>query len=181
MEILNMKKICTLLLTTAILLTSGCSSVPTKDIQFGVQSDPKAKFSGYKTYAWLGSAAILNDAYGQWEPAAFDADAEIKFLIDRELRERGMSESSAAPDMIVAYAAGINMDALEVKVNPETEMEELTNVPRGALLILLIDNASGFMIWRGVAVGDIQEGIDIEAAKARLDYVVSGLFKEVPK
>lgn len=165
---------------TAMLL-SGCSSTPTKDIRFGVQSDPKANFGGYETYAWLGSAAILNDAYGQWEPAAFDADAQIKFLIDRELRGRGMSESSVAPDMIVAYAAGINMDALELKVDPETEMEELTNVPRGGLLLVLIDNASGFVIWRGVAAGDIQEGIDTEGAKARLDYAVARLFKELPK
>ncbi len=176
-----MKKICVLLMIVAVLLASGCSSVPTKDIRFGIQSDPKANFSGYETYAWLGSAAILNDAYGQWEPAAFDADAEIKFLIDRELRGRGMSESSDAPDMIVAYAAGINMDALELKVNPETEIEEVTNVPRGGLLLVLIDNASGFVIWRGVAAGDIQEGLDTEAAKARLDYAVSRLFKELPR
>lgn len=176
-----MKSVCAILMICATVLLYGCSSVPTKDIRFGIQSDPKTNFSGYETYAWLGAAAILNDAHGQWEPAAFDADAEIKFLIDRELRERGMSESSVTPDMIVAYAAGINMDALELKVDPETEMEEMTNVPRGGLLLVLIDNASGFVIWRGVAAGDIQEGIDTEAAKARLDYAVSRLFKELPK
>jgi hypothetical protein len=163
------------------MLLAGCASVPTEDIQIDAQADPKANFSGYETYAWLGSAAILNDAYGQWEPPAFDADAEIKYLIDRELRKRGMSENTADPDMIVAFAAGINMDALELQVNPETEMEMLKNVPRGGLLLVLVDSESGFVIWAGVATADVQKRPDMQTAKARLDYGVTELFKKLPK
>ena len=48
-----------------LMLLAGCASVPTKDIQVDAQADPKANFSGYKTYAWLGAAAIVNDPYGQ--------------------------------------------------------------------------------------------------------------------
>ena len=175
-----MRRNCVLIVLSAMLLT-GCSSVPTKDIQVEAQADPKANFSGYKTYAWLGSAAILNDAYGQWEPAAFDADTEIKYLIDRELRKRGMSENASAPDMIVAFAAGINMDALALKVNPETDMEMLANVPQGGLLLVLVDSESGFVIWAGAATADVQKRPDTETAKARLDYAVTQLFKQLPK
>ena len=102
----------TLLLAAVVMLLAGCSSVPTKDITVDAQANPKANFSGYKTYAWLGSAAILNDVYGQWEPPAFDADAEVKYLIDRELRKRGMMQNSTDSDVIIAFAAGIDMDAL---------------------------------------------------------------------
>ncbi len=84
-------------LIIALMLLAGCAPVPTKDIQVDVQSDPKANFSGYTTYTWLGAAEIVNDPYGQWEPPQFDADAEIMFLIDRELRKRGMSENTAGP------------------------------------------------------------------------------------
>ena len=101
-------------------LLVGCASVPTKDIEVDAQADPKANFSGYKSYAWLGSAAILSDIYGQWEPPTFDADAEIKYLIDRELRKRGMLQNSTDPDLIVAFAAGIDMDALGLKENPNS-------------------------------------------------------------
>jgi hypothetical protein len=163
------------------MLLSGCASVPTKDIQVDAQANPKANFSGYKTYAWLGSAAIVNDAYGQWEPPGFDADTEIKYLMDRELRKRGMLEKSVDPDLIVAFAAGINMDALGLKVDPETKMDMLANVPQGALVIVLLDRASGFVIWVGVATAEILESPDTLTVKARLDYAVTQLLKKLPK
>jgi hypothetical protein len=163
------------------MLLAGCATVPTKDIQIDAQADPKANFSGYKTYAWLGAAAIINDPYGQWEPPAFDADAEIKFLIDRELRKRGMSETTSDPDLVIAYAAGIDMDVLELKVDPATQMELVENVPQGGLAVLLLDSQSGFVIWVGVATAEIQERPDTKAAKARLEYVVTRLFKKLPK
>ena len=124
----------------ALMLFVGCASVQTKDIQVDAQSDPKANFSGYKTYAWLGTAAIVNDPYGQWEPPQFDADAEIMFLIDRELRKRGMSENTADPDLVIAFAAGIDMETLGLKVDSETKMDVLENVPQGGLVVVLMDS-----------------------------------------
>ena len=162
-------------------LLVGCASVSTKDIEIDAQVDPKTNFSGYKTYAWLGSAAILNDPYCQWEPPAFDADAEIKYLVDRELRKRGMLQNSVDPDLIVAFAAGINMDALELKVDSESQMETLKNVPRGGLVIALVDSESGFVIWAGIATANVQKQSDTKTAKARLDYAVTKLFKKLPK
>jgi hypothetical protein len=170
-------------LTVALALASlliGCSSVPTKDIRVDSQANPKVNMGGYKTYAWLVNAAILNDSYGQWEPPAFDADAEIKYLIDRDLRKQGMSEDSTDPDMIVAFAAGIDMDALELKPDVEGNID-FQNVPKGGLAIVLVDSQTGFTIWMGVATSDFQGNIDTGTAKARLDYVVSKLLKQLPK
>jgi hypothetical protein len=165
---------------TVVPLLCGCASVPTKDIQVQAQVDPKARISGYKTYAWLASAAILNDAYGQWEPPTFDADAEIKYLIDRELRKRGMSETTVDPDMRVAFAAGINMDVLEFKVDPAGEMSAL-NVPKGALVVLLMDSETGYAIWMGIATANVKNRPDKETAKVRLDYAVTKMLKRLPK
>ena len=170
-----------IVLAITTVLLSGCTSVPTKDIEFDTQADPKVSFIGYKTYAWLGAAAILNDPYGQWEPPAFDADAEIKFLIDRELRQRGMSENSVDPDMYVAFAAGIDMEALGLKTDPQTKMEKLSNVPLGGLLIALVDSGSGFVIWVGVATSEVIQNPDAKTVKARLDYAVTELLKGLPK
>ena len=170
-----------LLLAAIFMLLAGCSSVPTKDITVDAQANPKANFNGYKTYTWLGSAAILNDAYGQWEPPAFDADAEVKYLIDRELRKRGMMQNSTDPDVIVAFAAGIDMDALELQVDPKSKMENLANVPRGGLMIAFVDSNSGFVIWIGVARADIQEQPDTKTVKARLEYAVTQIFRKYPK
>jgi len=162
-------------------LFTGCATIPTKDIQIDAQADPKANFSAYKTYAWLGAAAIVNDPRGQWEPPSFDADAEIMFLIDSELRKRGMSETTSDPDLVVAYAAGIDMDALGLKVDPKTKMDVVKNVPQGGIVTVLIDSQSGFVIWVGVATGEVQENPDAKTAKARLDYAVTQMFKRLPK
>jgi hypothetical protein len=170
-----------LLFASVVVLLSSCASTPTKDIVLDAQADPKANFSGYKTYAWLGAAAILNDPYGQWEPPEFDADAEIKYLVDRELRKRGMLQNSIDPDLIVAFATGINMDALELKFDPEIKINTLENVPRGGLVIALVDSESGFVIWVGVATGDVQEQPDSKTVKARLNYAVTQLFRKLPK
>ena len=164
-----------------LMLLAGCASVPTKDIQVDAQADPKANFSGYKTYAWLGAAAIVNDPHGQWEPPQFDSDAEIMFLIDRELRKRGMSENTADPDLVIAFAAGIDMEALGLKVDTKTKMDMLENVPQGGLLVAFLDRDTGFVVWLGVAMGEVQENIDEKTVKARLDYAVTRLFNEIPK
>jgi hypothetical protein len=155
--------------------------VPVKDIKVDAQADPKAKFSGYKTYTWLGTAAILNDPDGKWEPRGFDADAEIKFLVDRELRKRGMSENLTNPDLAVGFALGVDMDALGLKVDPKTKMDVLQNVPQAALLLALVDVESGFVIYVGAATAEIQENVDEKTAKARLDYAVTQLIQKIPE
>lgn len=164
-----------------IMFVAGCTSVPTKDINIDVQADSKANLSGYKSYTWLGSAAIMNDPSGQWEPPGFDADAEIIYLLDRELRARGKSESSTAPDMYVAFAAGVDMDALGLKMDPETKIDKLENVPQGGLVVILVDSSTGFVVWVGIATAEIQDNIDAATVKARLDYVVTQMMKQLPK
>ena len=170
-----------LLLTVGMMLLAGCSSVPTKDIQVETQANPKVNFSGYTTYAWLGSAAILRDPSGQWEPPAFDADTEIRHLIDRELRKRGMSETTDNPDMMVTFAVGVDMAAQKIKVDPKTKMEVLEDVPAGGLLVIFIDPSSGYVTWAGAATAKLMEKPDTEMSKARLDYVVTKMLKDLPK
>jgi hypothetical protein len=169
----------TILITTVLMLVSGCSSVPVRDIQVQAQVDSKVNMAGYETYTWLGSAAILNDSYGQWEPLGFDADSEIKYLIDRELRKRGMSERTRNADVIVAFAAGVDMDALDINIAPEGEID-IENVPRGGLVVILMDSQTQQAIWMGVATGEIQDRPEKETAKARLDYAVTRILRLLP-
>ena len=168
-------------LAAALLLLSGCASNVTKDIMVETEANPKVSFDGYSSYTWLGSAAIVYDPEGQWEPPQFDMDAEIKFLIDRELRKHGMTETSSSPDLIVAFAAGIDMATMEIKTDPDSKLETLENVPMGALSVILIDAKTGFAIWGGVATAEVQQNPDQEIIKQRLDYAVSSMFKQLKK
>jgi len=164
-----------------VMLLGGCASSVTKDIEVQTDWDPKANLAAYKSYTWLGSAAIVFDDRGQWEPPQFDADAEIRSLIDRELRERGMTQNSVNPDLIVAYAAGIDMDSMQIKVDPESGLEMLANLPLGALSVVLVDAVSGQAIWIGIATANIRQSPTPETTRKRLDYAVSRMFAGLPR
>jgi hypothetical protein len=168
-------------LLTVLLLVTGCATSVTKDISVDADADPKANFSANKSYAWLGSATIVYDAAGKWEPPNFDADAQIKFLIDRELRKRGMVEDSLSPDMIVIFAAGVDMDVMQYKVDPQSDIDLLENVPLGALSVVLVDAETEVVIWAGLATAEIQQEPSTEVVKKRLDYAVTSMFKELPR
>lgn len=174
-----MKKLFMILTISIALLLSACASV-TRDIEIKTEAESGTDFSAYKRYAWLGSAQIVNDPQGRWEPPNFDSDAEIVHLINRDLRKRGMVEDNLNPDLIVAYAAGINMDALKLKKNPDTDIETLENQPKGALGIILVDARTGYVVWVGQAVGKVHEKISDEDVRKRLDYAVSEMLKQYP-
>ncbi len=175
-----MKKLSLALVMMLGLLIAGCATFPKDDIQIETEADPTINFSGYKTYAMLGSALILNDPEGKWEPQGFDADAEIEFLISRELRKLGKSETRVNPDMLVAYALGVDMAMMKFKEDPENKVSVLENVPEGALVVALMDSKTEIVTWAAVAVGEIQ-GNDQKIAKLRLNYVVTEMFKQLPK
>jgi len=163
-------------------LISGCASTTlTKDIDVDTQAAPGVDINKFRSYAWIATAQILNDPQGQWEPRDFDADAEIQFLIDRELRKRGVSQIDRDPDILVAYIAGVDMAALELKNDPQQDMEVLNNNPKGALAVLFISPINGKALWAGVAVANVEGKRSSEDSKKRLDYAVSEMFRQLPK
>ena len=100
-----MKKITPYLLAVFLMLLSSCAYFDkqnqeteataqtvennTQDIQVDAKTNPKTNISGYKTYAWLGTAEELNDPNNKWQPPKIDITGDIKYLIDRELRKKG--------------------------------------------------------------------------------------------
>jgi hypothetical protein len=165
-------------LLAALLL--GCASV-TKDIEVDAVADPDADFSSYQTYSWVVASALLNDPYAQWDAPGFDPVMEIKSLVDAALQKRGMSQTTTNPDLLVAFGAGVDMAALGVKVDPDTKANMLAYVPQGGLVLVMMDNKTGYLSWVGVATGEIQDDPDDKTIKKRLDYAVSEMIKKMPK
>ncbi len=164
-----------------LLLVAGCATLLTQDIQIKTDVAPNADFSAYESYSWLGSAAVINDSSGRWEPPGFDADTEIRFLIDRELRGRGMIENFVDPDLVVAFTMGIDMETLRIVLDPESSLTTIKNVPQGALVVILIDASSGAGIWAGLATGEVQKDPGPDVIQKRLEFVINSMFKDVPK
>ena len=163
-------------IVTGIFLTSSCATL-TEDINVETHVNPDIDFNTFRSYAWVGSAQIVFDPVGQWEQPTLDTDEEVKFNINRELRGKGLFEVQSDPDLLVAFAAGIDMAFLELKEDPQSKKAVLTNVPKAALLIALIDADTGYTVWLGFAEGDVQEQQTIENIRTRIDYAVSEIFK----
>ena len=144
------------------------------------QADPKANFDGYKSFAWLGSSEIVYDPDGQWEPRDIDVDAEVRFEVNKQLRNRGMVEVTTDPDMLVVFGAGLDMAALGIRENPETKENMLVNLPQAALMVGLIDADTGFLIWRGLAEGEAAADRELEEMRKRIEYAVEKMFKQIP-
>ena len=60
-------------------------------------------------------------------------------------------------------------------------MDIVENAPKGGLLVILVDGPSGYVVWAGAAVAEIQENPDAATVKARLDYAVTQMLKKLPK
>ena len=163
-----------------MLVLGGCASPATSDINIDSQAAPGFSLSSYSTYTWLAAAQILNDPDGQWEPRGFDADAEIRFLIDRELRSRGATQVSTDPALFVAYIAGVDMAAMDLESDPEDDLEMMKNAPQCALMILLIDANTGRTVWGALATGEAEGRRDEAEARARLDYAVTKMIERLP-
>ena len=163
-----------------IFLTSSCATL-TQDISVETHVNPDIDFNKFRSYAWVGSAQIVFDPIGQWEQPTLDTDEEVKYKINRELRSKGLFEVKSDPDLLVGFAAGIDMTFLKLKEDPDTKKEILTNVPKAALVIALIDADTGYTVWLGYAEGDVQKQQTIENIRARIDYAVSEIFKSYNK
>lgn len=161
-------------------VVAACATTLTRDIKVEAESSPTFDINNYKTYAWLGSAQIVYDPQGQWEPPEFDADSELRWLMNRELRNRGMNEVMSNPDLVVAFAAGIDMEALELKEDPKKDIRMLQRTPKGALVVLFIDGKTGNPVWAGSAIGDVHKEISSQDVKKRLDYAVTKMFDLLP-
>ena len=164
-------------LAATVLATSSCATL-TDDIEVESHANPDVDYRAYKTYAWLGSAQIIFDPVGQWEQPNLDTDEEVKYVINRELRARGLHQVTNQPDLLVAFAAGIDTTLLELKDNPNNTKKIVTNVPKAALLVALIDANTGYTVWLGYAVGNAQQQQSIESIRKRIDYAVKEIFSD---
>ena len=162
------------------ILVAGCATFPKDDIEVATDTDPNANFSDYKTYTWLGSAQVLDDPEGKWEAPGFDIDSLVTALIDKELTEHGLQESDSQPDTLVAYAMGADMANMNLKYDATTKVDILQNVPKAALVVVLLDAKTEVVSWAAVATGDVKNKGD-KVAKQRISYTIKEMFKQFPK
>ncbi len=187
-----MKKYFPLAFLALALLISGCAEMGTmgedsvtSDIKVSAQTDDKANLSGYKSYSWIAVGAVLNDPEGKWQPPGFKAGEEIKNLIDDQMKNKGYMRKDDAADLGVAFFLGIDMEARKFKMNPETKMKEMQDVAKAALVVVLVDTRTGFIVWIGEASRSAtktvtgRNKVDDEKIRKRIHYAVTEMFKQM--
>lgn len=163
-----------------LFLLSGCVSY-TQDIRVKTELGINANLSKYKSYTWLDTVTTLNDPSGKWQPSGLDIAQEIKFFIDRELGDHGLYLSSTNPELAVTFELGANMQALQLKTDPDSKLAVLTNVPDAALMVVLIDTATNNIIWISKAEAELQQQDSKEIVLKRIDYTITEMFKALNK
>ena len=175
-----MKKIIVLTLAVALFATA-CNS-EFKDIKVAAESETGFSMTNYETYAWLGSAQIMHDELGQWEPPEeIDADVEIRSLIDKRMTKQKMKIDESNPDLIIGYAAGIDLGVMVATEDLKSGAIDIKQTPKGALLILFIDARTGDLVWLGQATANVKIKPKKGQAKRRLNYAVKEMFKLLPE
>ena len=166
----------------SVALCLACSSTPTSDIKVHSAMDAKSNISAYKSYAWDTNAGVLRDRTGMWIPKDVDTQSEVQFLIDKKLRERGLTVAQESPDLLVSILIAADVKEVEeVKSKHGDAVAGLDPVGKGALLVELVDFRTGKTVWLGAAEGDVRGSNSLEVSKERLAYAVDKLFERLPK
>jgi len=172
-----MKKILSLSLIISTLLLSACNTTPTKDIQVKSTLAFDAQLKNYHSYSWTGFAAVLNDPEEKWQPADIDVSATIKSLVDRELQKKNLTKvENDESDLAISFFTGVDMEAQSLKTAPTSDVKIPQNVPKAALVIIAIDTKTDYVVWVGVATGDVITKPTTETMQARLDYAITEIF-----
>ena len=170
----------TILILSTALLGMACAHTAS-DLKTASQSDSQYDFKNAKTYQWEGAVGALNDPDGTWNPSSLDSVSELHFLINRELSKKNFSQVTENPDVVVMMAVVLDMDNQEMLASHKKDIETLVTLPKGALVVMLVDAKTNQVVWIGEAESGIKNIQDISIVKKRLDAAVTGMFKKFPR
>lgn len=144
-----------------LMLAAACSSGP----EVRTQRSPQADLANYKTYAWAPQSQLEQPKEFSQRPNDI-LDQQIKGETNQWLQNKGLTQSAKNPDLQVAYSVR-TQDQLKVTPGfyPEPYYSYWNTAPtdrvvqerKGTLTIDLLDAHTGKLVWRGVAVSDVDE------------------------
>lgn len=161
-------------------LAPACKTAGYKDITVQTEAEAKTNFDGYSSYMWVAAAAVVRDPEAEWTPPDVDISAEIMFLVNRELRERDLSEVATTPDLLVMFGLGIDMKNFAEVVNAEDGTTSFENVPEGAVVVVMTDPETHKVVWIGSAKSEIKGERTTKDKRERLDWAISEMFEQSP-
>jgi len=152
---------------------TGCG-VSTRDIEVESVKSSKANLEGYKTYEIIKESGADDSLKHNKALKGLKVDADIKRMITAELAKRGKVAVAHDPDFFVAYVAGADMNAMQIKLDKEGRTT-VENIPEAAMLLMLVDAETGSIIWLSTAEGEFK-GLPAEQQQARLKFAIQKML-----
>lgn len=165
------------------LALAACSSVTVNQ-----DWDPSASFDGLRTWAWQSSTPDVTGNPRLDDPLVH---GRIQSAIEKSLATKGLSKTTAKPDLLVAYHI-----ALEQKLDAHTiytgygpyrgwygvggAQTVVDTYDVGTLLIDFIRPETNNVIWRGSGQSRIQELKTPEEREARVQDAVDRILEQYP-
>ena len=102
------------------------------------------------------------------------------------MKGKGYTAKGEGADLGVAYFLGFDMDAQKFKMNPDTNLKEMKEVSKAALVVVLVDMRTGFIVWMGEASRSSDKTVtgrnkvdDNETIRKRLNYAITKMFDDL--
>jgi hypothetical protein len=169
-----------------MLLNAGCTSITVKH-----DFDLDANFINYSTFDWMAQPkeriTDISQAYAQ-NPLL---EKRVKNAVDQELVAKGLQKQLHDPDFLIAYHTGVE-DRLNVhswgysygrgphRVSYYGDRDvSVMYYKEGTLIIDFIDFKTKQLIWRGWAVGVVNDiGIVGESPK-KINEKINSVVKKI--
>jgi hypothetical protein len=144
--------------------------------------DGTVPFSNFRTYAWTAGTPAGEPFF----------DRRVQMAIDSQLTAKGLTKSETNPDLYVRYHVGLGMQRSATgwvdgagglygwRGGSGSVDLRFNELPMGALVIDLIDNALQQLVWRGVGTKEVDLGGNPEKRNAAIAKVVEKILKNYP-
>lgn len=168
-----------------LLLHNGCSSV-TKVYS---EEEPGVNFYKYRTFDWLDTKYIKQGNSGpEWLNER--SENKIRSSVEAQMGRYGFKPCDDKPDLMLHFHIVIKNEVFYIQdwwCDEETGTDfgrchrlRPVNYQEGTLIIDFIDAKTGSQIWRGAAVGAL-ENLTPEKADARIEEAVRLIFEKFPE
>ena len=181
-----MKKISWLYPVLLLLLAAGsCSPI----IKVYSEEEPGVNLYKYHTFNWLDNKTV---SLGNEGPAWLNQRAQdkIRTSVESQMRRYALTRCEDKPDLMLHYHVVIKNEVFFIRdwwCDEEIGSQygrchriKQVNYREGTLILDFIDAHTGEQVWRGAAVG-VLENLAPEEADARIEEAVRLIFGKFPE
>ncbi len=174
-------------LLAAVFLLGSCSPF-TKVYS---EEEPGVKLTQYHTFNWLDNTAIKQGNSGpEW--LSTSTQGKIRAAVEVQMGRYGFKPCDEKPDLMLHYHVVVKNEVLYVRdwtcggvFETPGQYDRCNRVQpvhyrEGTLILDFIETKNGNQVWRGAAVG-VLENLRPEEADARIKASVEAIFKKYPE